>query len=174
MGTFLCCDHTRLLSLLKFLGDVPAAAALPLSSSAPLPTTPGLPFQLCWRPAFPRHPPPCCKTASIVLPTQEQAVAARASAPVPIPQACVQLLAAVQCPVGGTREAPSNLFYPLHGVIPHLSRLRCRIASSWKPSLLSTCPLPTDALPWETGRFGKDGPKSPAWHGAGSWGMFHE
>lgn len=112
--------------------------------------------------------------ASIVLPTQEQAIAARASALLPILQACLQLLAAVQCPVRGTQEALSNLSCPLHGAIPHLSRLRCRIASSWKPSLLSTRPLPTDCLPWETGRFRKDGPKSPAWHRAGSWGTFHE
>lgn len=38
----------------------------------------------------------------------------------------------------------------------------------------STRPLPTDCLPWETGRFRKDGPKSPAWHRADSWGTFHE
>ena len=40
MGTFLCGDHTRLLSLLKFLGDVPAAAALPCHPRLPFPPHP--------------------------------------------------------------------------------------------------------------------------------------
>lgn len=43
MGTFLCCDHTRLLSLLKFLGGVPAAAALPRHPQLPFPPHPDCP-----------------------------------------------------------------------------------------------------------------------------------
>lgn len=53
MGTFLCGDHTRLLSLLKFLGDVPAAAALSRHPRLPFPPHPDCPSSTAGVQRFP-------------------------------------------------------------------------------------------------------------------------
>lgn len=134
-GTFLCWSHTRLL-LLKFLGR----------SSLPFP------------------PPLDCPSALLASSTSPDTLLSAAdvhclahAAPVPILQACLQLLAAVQCPVRGTGEAPSNLFCPLHGAIPHLSRLRWRIASTWKPSLPAHAHCPQMSCPGRLGASGRTG-----------------
>ena len=84
--------------------------------------------------------------ASTVLPTQEKAITARASALLPVLQACLQLLAAVQCPVRGTQGAPAAA--PPTPTAPFPTAPDCGIASSWKPSLLYT---PTTHRPFALG-----------------------